>query len=561
MKAYVIMPYGGASPELKKECDKIFRFLIRTAVEAYDHSIELIRQDRTGEGGHVLGNVIENLSQGEIVIADLSGQNWNVAYELGIRHSLSKSGTVLLCNNETELPFDIRHLNVVVYPRSAWMDEIDEISDRIVSAIRNAVETKRCDSPVHMTFPALPESLTGMLSNNNDAEQRRIKELTAKNRALEEELERANARLESAGLDSKAGEAKAAGLAQIFAEAVKHRNLISDEAVNHLRNLQSDKKYEEFARFLADVLENGYLDETDCRNVYLICRRLGIPEITKRYIETAVGFYPDSEELQGYLANVYSMDYREKDRALTMVNDMLGVKRVNGRFELTPKIRSERMLSSFFDVYLHLKKYNELIDIGKLLLKAVPSYSSRILRNIFSAALRLQQYDLAYAASCRALKSDPGDDQNHNVLGIYYSTRGDMAKSYDSRENALCLDPDYPDYYYSLASIVCDYLYARTSSGEIEKIDVRDKERYAVPFVIQAFLNDNGTFERAVSFLRNNKLNTWLPVLISVYKQEIDPDRAFANLDMSVVNFCFRKRSILFSMVEQLPDDQGNFFD
>ncbi len=555
MKAYVIMPYGNSDAELKKEFDKIFRFLIRTAVETYDKTIELVRQDHSGEGGHIVNNVIENLGMGDIVIADISALNWNVAYELGIRHALSKSRTILLCNNETELPFDIQHMNVIIYSRKTWMDDMDEVEDKIVQALRNAVETSRCDSPVHSCFPALPESLTAMLNNNNDAEQKRISELTAKNQQLVDENEALKKKLESAGLDSATSENKTKDLTQIFVKAAKNRGLISDTAVDHLRELEQEKNYEEFARFLSEVLENGYLDEIDCRNVYIICKRLGIPEITKQYIQIATSFYPENEELQGYLANVYSNDYREKDRALTLVNDMLGVKRVNGQFELTTKVRSDRMLGSFFDVYLHLKKYADMITIGKLLLKSNPSSSSLVLRNISNAAMNLEQYDLSYAALCRVLHTDPLNDVNHSRAFWYYLRRGETVKAYESIENAICLDSSYTDYYYNLAGHICDELIARTESGNVETISALDKEHYVFPFILQAFLLDNSTIERAATFLKKNKMADRIPAMIAVYKREVKAEDAFDDVNMSAVHACFGKKERILADVNELPDD------
>lgn len=559
MKAYVIMPYGNSEPELKKEFDKIFRFLIRAAVETYDHTIDIVRQDHSGEGGHIVNNVIENLGTGDIVIADLSSLNWNVAYELGVRHTLSKSRTILLCNDETELPFDIRHMNVIVYSRKNWLDDLDDIEEKLVQALRNAVETNRCDSPVHDCFPALPETLTAMLNNNNDAEQKRITELIAKNQKLTDENEALRHKLESAGLDSAEGDGKLKDLTQLFVKAAKNRNLISDTAVDHLRELEQEKNYEEFARFLAEVLENGYLDEIDCRNVYIICKRLGIPEITKQYIQIATSFYPENEELQGYLANVYSNDYREKDRALTLVNDMLGVKRVNGQFELTSKIRSDRMLGSFFEVYLHLKKYAELISIGKLLLKSNPASSSLVLRNISVAADNLEQYDLAFAALSRALHNDPLNDMNHRRAYWYYDHRHDAVNAYEAIENALCCDNSDIDYYYNIAEHICVDLVARTKTGSIEVISALDKEKYAFPFILQAFMLDKNSAERAITFLKKRKIVDRIPDLIAVYNGEKTEEEAFSDVDMSMVYFAHNKREKVLDFVNQLPDDFDNY--
>ena len=559
MKAYVIMPYGGASAELKRECDKIYKFLLRNAIENYDHNVELIRQDYTGEGGHVLANVIENLSAGDIVIADISGLNWNVAYELGIRHSLSKSGTILLCDDKTELPFDIRHMNIIIYSRDSWMDEFDAISERIVKAIENITETGRCDSPVHMCFPALPETLTAMLGSANQEEQQRIADLVEQNQRLKASEESLRKRLIAAGLDPNEQTENMEDLSKVFSDAVKHRNLISDAAVDQLRVLEHDKNYEEFAAFLADVLKNGYLDEIDCRNVYGICRHLGIPEITKKYIEIAVSFYPDNEELQGFLADEFSRDYRGKDRAQSIVNEMIGVRRVESGFELTPKLRTRRMLSSFFNVYLHLKKYSELIEIGKLLLADTPAHSAHILKNIAMAAKNLQQYDLSYAALCSAVKHDPADDTIYKAFSSYYTSVNNPIKAYEAAENAVCLDSSYDDYYYLIAGLICDDLNARTASGQVEKISPREKERYAFPFILQTFLDDRKTIERAISFLKKNRIDRRVPQMIAVFKGDVSAEEVFSDVDMSMVEYCCGKRSAILAEIESLPDEFEKF--
>ena len=39
IRAYVIMPYGGADEQLRKEYNNIFRFLIHSALTSYDPNI------------------------------------------------------------------------------------------------------------------------------------------------------------------------------------------------------------------------------------------------------------------------------------------------------------------------------------------------------------------------------------------------------------------------------------------------------------------------------------------------------------------------------------------
>ena len=94
-RCFVAMPYGSTEDE-RREFSRIYRFLIRTAAE--DLGLDCVRSDFEDRGGHILNNVIEDLADSDIVVADLTNLNWNVAYELGMRHVIHKRGSVLICN-------------------------------------------------------------------------------------------------------------------------------------------------------------------------------------------------------------------------------------------------------------------------------------------------------------------------------------------------------------------------------------------------------------------------------------------------------------------------------
>jgi len=50
-----------------------------------------------------------------VVLADLSLENPNVFYELGVRHVMSARETVLICRAGSELPFDVKLSRVILY--------------------------------------------------------------------------------------------------------------------------------------------------------------------------------------------------------------------------------------------------------------------------------------------------------------------------------------------------------------------------------------------------------------------------------------------------------------
>jgi hypothetical protein len=72
------------------------------------------RADDIKSQRNILGDILEGIVQSDLVIADLTGANPNVYYELGIAHSLNKKA-ILLTQEIDELPFDLRSYRVVGY--------------------------------------------------------------------------------------------------------------------------------------------------------------------------------------------------------------------------------------------------------------------------------------------------------------------------------------------------------------------------------------------------------------------------------------------------------------
>ncbi len=540
MKAFVIMPYGGEDPGLIKEYNRIFRFLISEAISLYDPNIEVIRQDHSGEGGQILRNVITNIAESDLVIADLSNANWNVAYELGMRHVMNKYGTVLICNDRTELPYDVKFLNVIMYPADSWLDHVEELTDTISRNIAKSMSRERSDSPVFDIFAALPPNLTAMLSNTNDEEQKRMMQMSKDLQEANEEITRLRQRIESLGLDAAQSEEKqSVDFRSLFRTAINNRVYNSDAAVAKLRELADAKDYEGFSEFLAQVLENGYLDETDCRNVYILCRRLSVPEISRIFLETVVEYYPENEELRAFLANEYSQDYHNRDKALTLVNESVGIRRRDGRYEALPKVRSARLLGSMFDVYLHLRKYPEIIAIGEVLLKAAPRHQALIHRNMYTAAIRTEDLDLAKKCLDILLELAPEDERSHYSAYKYYDALGDQFSAYESLERCIACSPDDVDYYRLMADQIRVERIVRMKDGEIHRIETTDREKYAVPFLLQAlFKNPNQAMSKVQDFLKRNGFTDTLERLNKFMRNQLDREEFLSAYDFSAVNYC-----------------------
>jgi len=90
--------------------------------------------------------IIEQLIKADLVIADISGANPNVYYELGIRHSVGKPAIVLL-NQAENSPFDLVHTRHISYRLSRSVDRVarQTLDDRVKHMID---KPEKMDGPV-----------------------------------------------------------------------------------------------------------------------------------------------------------------------------------------------------------------------------------------------------------------------------------------------------------------------------------------------------------------------------------------------------------------------------
>lgn len=153
MKCFVIMPFG--SPE--KDKDEFERFTnlynqwLKPTVESIIHNgknLECNRADADNllSTGDIVGQIIENLYNSEIVIADLSNKNPNVFYELGVRHAI-RNNTILISSNVKDTPFDVGVLRTIPYEYSPH--GMLKFKATLEIMISNIVENMdRIDNPV-----------------------------------------------------------------------------------------------------------------------------------------------------------------------------------------------------------------------------------------------------------------------------------------------------------------------------------------------------------------------------------------------------------------------------
>ena len=72
------------------------------------------RADELFTTGSVVEQIWEQIEKATLLLADLSGKNPNVFYELGLAHAARKP-VVFTSAQVDDVPFDLRHLRVIIY--------------------------------------------------------------------------------------------------------------------------------------------------------------------------------------------------------------------------------------------------------------------------------------------------------------------------------------------------------------------------------------------------------------------------------------------------------------
>src|SRR5450631_491294 len=83
----------------------VYDNLLKPAIEA--SGLEVFRADEEQTAGDIKTDMFQELLIADLVVADLTLDNPNVWYELGVRHALRSRGTVLVQGPRAAQPFDI----------------------------------------------------------------------------------------------------------------------------------------------------------------------------------------------------------------------------------------------------------------------------------------------------------------------------------------------------------------------------------------------------------------------------------------------------------------------
>lgn len=102
------MPF---SDDLREVYDSVYKPVCDS------NAVDCWRVDEIARPGSITQDIIDGILDADIVLADLTSQNPNVFYELGIAHSVGNK-TVMTSQSLSDVPFDIANYRIILYEQS-----------------------------------------------------------------------------------------------------------------------------------------------------------------------------------------------------------------------------------------------------------------------------------------------------------------------------------------------------------------------------------------------------------------------------------------------------------
>lgn len=146
---FVMMPFG-------EWFDRYYQDIYVPAIK--EAGFEPVRADELFTTGSVVEQIWEQIEKAKLLLADLSGKNPNVFYELGLSHA-AKKPVIFTASLVEDVPFDLRHLRVIIYDirEPEWATRLRK---SVTDYLRNA--TKEPDKSIPHPFRLMAEDDVGV---------------------------------------------------------------------------------------------------------------------------------------------------------------------------------------------------------------------------------------------------------------------------------------------------------------------------------------------------------------------------------------------------------------
>lgn len=107
---FVVMPFSVESLNI------VYEDFVKPTL-ADECKLQVVRGDDVFGSNVIMDDISDSIRRARLIVADLTGRNANVFYEVGIAHALNKQ-VLLMTQSIDDVPFDLRHRRALVYEYS-----------------------------------------------------------------------------------------------------------------------------------------------------------------------------------------------------------------------------------------------------------------------------------------------------------------------------------------------------------------------------------------------------------------------------------------------------------
>jgi hypothetical protein len=138
---FIITPIGEINSPINLKAKGLINSVIEPILQEF--GFKALPAYAMADSGSINRQVLKSIISNELVIANLTGLNPNVMYELAVRHAV-RLPVIIMAEDDTKLPFDINDQRTIFYSDTLLGSEIAK------PALRSAIEAvlKSKDEPV-----------------------------------------------------------------------------------------------------------------------------------------------------------------------------------------------------------------------------------------------------------------------------------------------------------------------------------------------------------------------------------------------------------------------------
>jgi tetratricopeptide (TPR) repeat protein/cellulose biosynthesis protein BcsQ len=150
--------------------ENVFEPAIRAAQLPEGGGLQPRRADKDFFASSISEPMFQALEYSRFVLADLTGLNPNVVYELGVRARVEQAGTLIFRQLGTRAPFDVSQVRTIVYACDT-PEQAANSSALVTRMLEEALRQNRVDGPVQRALAELraggPHLSSGLLAAEN----------------------------------------------------------------------------------------------------------------------------------------------------------------------------------------------------------------------------------------------------------------------------------------------------------------------------------------------------------------------------------------------------------